>query len=138
MAGIQNEKSTMLRYQPDKQSGSFLWGLTYIYHTTWQFQSYLFTQGKEKLTSHKNLYKCLESLINHNWKQPTCPSTLNRLNLVVCPHSQKLLSNRNALSKYTTLMNLKYIKLNERILTQKFTYYVSMYDISGKVLAEGW
>ena len=35
-------------------------------------------------------------------------------------------------------MNLKYIKLNERILTQKFKYYVSTYDISGKVLAEGW
>lgn len=64
-----------------EECGSFLWNLTYSYHTVQQSCSLVFIQRYWNLMTTKKKKTCTETLIAAffvtatTWKQPRCPST---------------------------------------------------------------
>ena len=89
-----------------------------------------------KMYANKKTWKWISSaalfIIANNWKQPKCPSTSEWTSKMWSILTMEYYSptTRNELWTHgTTMMNLKYIMLNERSLIQKITsYIIVLYD----------
>ena len=95
-------------------------GQAYGYHTSQQFPSYLYTQGKWKHITEKHINKCSQQhyslLTVKKWKQSKCLSTDEWINKICYMHTMEYYpTNMNeALLHATRSMNLENIMLSER------------------------